>query len=272
MTNWFWWLVLLVLPACGTEVGADPASKIQYAAESANAELNAVATGSKCDAATDAAAPVFAPPAGAAGSTAVALDDPRLVGWASAVVDIDYGENVDEQWKTPERGLGAAQGTSTDVVSLGEGGAITLGFEQPLVDGAGADFCVFENSFSDTFLELGFVEVASNADTFVRFAAYSRVPAAVEAYGTIESTLVDGFAGKYRQGYCTPFDLALLQDRPEVQRGELDLGAIRYVRIRDVVGDGNDLDCADAPIYDPYPTTGGAGFDLDAVAVLEPAQ
>jgi hypothetical protein len=154
-------------------------------------------------------------------------------------------------------------------VSLGEGGIITLGFDTPISDNDGFDFCVFENSFSDTFLELAYVEVASSENRFVRFSARSLVQGPVDAYGTIDATAVSGLAGKYRQGFCTPFDLALLRDRPEVESGEVDLSAIRYVRLRDIVGDGRELDCHSAPIYDPFPTTGGAGFDLDAVAVLK---
>jgi hypothetical protein len=48
----------------------------------------------------------------------------------------------------------------------------------------------------------------------------------------------------------------------------VDLAHISYVRIIDVVGDGNALDCRGEVIYDPYPTGGSAGFDLDAIAVL----
>lgn len=272
MTKWFSWWLILVLPACGAAESADPAGKTAYAAATADATIDGVATGSTCDnAALDDTTP-FSPGAGQPGSSAIALDDPRLVAWASAVVDIDYGASVDDQWKVPERALGKAQGTSTDVVSLGEGGSITLGFAEPIADAVGADFCVFENSFSDTFLEFAFVEVASSADAFVRFTAYSRVAAPVDAYGTIDPTLVDGFAGKYRQGFCTPFDVSSLRDRPEVASGALDLSQIRYIRLRDVIGDGGALDCAATPIYDPYPTTGGAGFDLDAIAVFGSAQ
>jgi hypothetical protein len=261
-------LLLLVLPACATNESDDASRQTQYAAQGTQDDLDTVATGSTCDSPSQASAPGFAPAAGVAGSTAIAKDSASIIAWASQVVDVDYGESVDDQWKAPGRALGPAQGTSTDVVSLGEGGVITLGFDMPITNGVGPDLCVFENSFSDDFLELGYVEVASNEGVFVRFAAYSQVSEPVDAFGTIETTQLDGFAGKYRQGYCTPFDLALLLDRPEVASGALDLSSIRYVRIRDSVGDGRDIDCAGTPIFDPYPTTGGAGFDLDAIAVL----
>jgi len=270
MMKWSWWILLWILPACTSSELVDPAGKSEHATQRTNAQLDAVAVGSTCDSATSVAA-TFAPAAGHPGTTALPIDDPRIVAWANGVLDIDYGAKVDEKWKVPERALGAAQGTSTDVVSLGEGGAITLGFAQPIVDINGPDLCVFENSFSDTFLEFAFVEVASDATVFVRFGAYSRVTSPVDTFGTIDPTLVDGLAGKYRQGFCTPFDLAWLYGRPEVLSGALDLNSIRYVRIHDIVGDGTELDCASAPIYDPYPTTGGAGFDLDGIAVLEAA-
>ncbi len=269
--KWLFLFLLLVLPACGTNPSDDAARQSQYAARSAQDDLDLVATGSTCDSPSKASEASFSPAAGVAGSTAIGKGSATIVAWASRVVDVDYGENVDDQWKVPERALGPAQGTSTDVVSLGEGGVITLGFDKPIAEGAGPDLCVFENSFSDSFLELGYVEVASNEDVFVRFAAYSQVTQAVDPYGTIEPALVDGLAGKYRQGYCTPFDLARLADRPEVTAGALDLSSIRFVRIRDVVGDGREVDCTDSPLFDPYPTSGGAGFDLDAIAVLESA-
>jgi hypothetical protein len=269
--KWFVALSFLVLTACATSEQGKPSDVSPISAEGTLAELDAVATGSECDAEATASAENFAPAAGVAGSTAIAKDNLSIVGWASEVVDVDFGENVTDQWKHPERALGPAEGTSSDVVSLGEGGIITLGFEKPIANGAGFDLCIFENSFSDDFLEFAYVEVASQADRFVRFAAHSRVSAPVASFGTVDPTLVDGLAGKYRQGYCTPFDLSLLADRPEVASGELDLSAIRYVRIRDIIGDGRELDCASNPIYDPYPTTGGAGFDLDAAAVLEQA-
>ena len=43
------------------------------------------------------------------------------------------------------------------VVSLGDGGYALLTFEKPIKNGID-DFAIFENSFSDTFLELGLVD------------------------------------------------------------------------------------------------------------------
>ena len=77
-------------------------------------------------------------------------------------------------------------------------------------------------------------------------------------------TNIDGLAGKYRVGFGTPFDLADLRGVDP----SLNVDRVTHVRIIDVVGDGSSLDSQGDPIYDPYPTVGSAGFDLDGVAAL----
>jgi hypothetical protein len=62
-------------------------------------------------------------------------------------------------------------------------------------------------------------------------------------------------AGKYPATYGTPFDFAWLG-----------LTSVSHVRIIDILGNGETLDADGKPIFDPYPTSGSAGFDLDAVA------
>jgi PEP-CTERM motif len=215
------------------------------------------------------AAGPFAPAAGQAGSTAVSKSDPSIVQWATGYANYLPGSNVDATWKTPEKALGSAQGTSTDVVVLGDSGQITLTFSGSIFNGPGADFAVFENSFTDTFLELGWVEVSSNGTDFFRFANYSFTEAAVGGFGSVDPTNIEGLAGKYRQGFGTPFDLSSLAGTPG-----LDINDVRHVRIVDIVGNGTQFDSYPAefggahPIYDPYPTTGSSGFDLDAVGVM----
>ena len=86
-------------------------------------------------------------------------------------------------------------------------------------------------------------------------------------FGNIDPTDVDGLAGKYRQGFGTPFDLEALASKSAVLSGHVDLMQISHVRIIDIIGDGSRLDGQGEPIYDPYPTTGSAGFDLDAIGV-----
>lgn len=210
----------------------------------------------------------YAPAAGQAGSTAIAKDDSRFKGWAVEVESVRYGQNASDTWRTPENALGPASGQASDVVSLGDGGQITLRFEPSMRNGAGPDFAVFENSFSDTFLELAFVEVSSDAVTFLRFDHVYLGTGPMAAFDTMDPTHISGFAGKYRAGHGTPFDLDDLANRQEVRDGHVDLDAIRYVRIVDVVGDGSERDSFGRAIYDPYPTVDSGGFDLDAVGVL----
>ena len=48
----------------------------------------------------------------------------------------------------------------------------------------------------------------------------------------------------------------------------MDLDRITSVRILDVIGDGGSVDSLGHTVYDPYPTSGSAGFDLDGVGVM----
>lgn len=208
----------------------------------------------------------YAPAVGQPGSTAISMDDISITSWATGYEDYIVGLNVDAVWQTPERALGQAQGTSGDIVSLGEGGLITLTFNDPIINGIGDDFAVFENSFSDTFLELARVEVSSDGTNFFGFSAFSLTPSAIGPFGTIDPTDIDGLAGKYRQGWGTGFDLDLLTDV-----AGLDVFNIGYVRLIDIIGDGSMFDDTAGtpnPIYDPFETVGSAGFDLDAIGVL----
>ena len=209
----------------------------------------------------------YPPAADEFGSHAISKDDPSFVGWASAYVDYMVGDAVDAIWQEPLNALGPAEGTSWDCVALGRGGRITLTFDQVIQNGDGWDFAIFENSFSDFYLELAFVEVSSNGVDFVRFDATSLTVTPVPGFGNIDPTDVDGLAGKYRQGFGTPFDLEELATKSEVLSGNVDLMQITHIRIVDIVGDGSSLDSRSEPIYDPYPTAGSAGFDLDAVGV-----
>ena len=221
----------------------------------------------------------FPPAAGVPGSTALSATDASIVGWANGYIDYLPGASVDAQFQTPARALHAAgnsdggnAGFIFDIVSLGESGAITLAFDPPIANGAGNDFAVFENSFSDSFLELAWVEVSSNGVDFYRFNNVSLTPGSVGAFGTIDTTDIFGYGGKYRGGYGTPFDLQDLVGQPA-----LDTDRVLYVRIVDITGDGSAFDTlpppsGPLPIYDPYPGNGSVGFDLDAVAVLHQAE
>lgn len=216
----------------------------------------------------------FAPPAGQAGSTAISKDTAIISGWATSCT-INRGLR---QINLPDSGYAsvgdgaAAIGPAGDngVVSLGDGGKATLQFAQPISDGEGFDFCVFENSFQDDFLELAFVEVSSDGIHFVRFPATSLIQDTLQtaSFGLTDATKIDGLAGKYRVNFGTPFDLELLKDSSAI-----DIHSITHVRIVDVVGSVDSeyatFDSYHHKINDPWPTNfPSSGFDLDAVAVL----
>ncbi len=153
--------------------------------------------------------------------------------------------------------LGAPKGSghkagSLDVVSLGESGEIVLAFDDWVaIDGPGPDLLVFENAF-DGFIETGEVAVSADgstwhtwpcnaSDTKGIFAGCAGVHAVMSAPGNGVSPVDPEQAGG------DGFDLA-----------DLGLKAIRYVRVRDSG-------------LNQYLMPSG-GFDLDAVAVLHPAE
>lgn len=206
----------------------------------------------------------YSPAAGQPGSDAVPMDSEDIVAWATGWSHIEYGEDVADEWKIPGRATGPATGDSADVVSLGRGGHITLTFLRGIRNGNGPDFVIFENAHSDTFLELAFVQVSSDDINYFQFPTRSLTRHPVSEYGQVDPTQIDGFAGKFRQGYGVPFDLEDLRGVSPL----LDVENITHVRLVDVPGDGSVLDSFDSPIYDPYPTTGSAGFDLDAVGII----
>ncbi len=229
---------------------------------------------------------------GAVGSdntTAIHMSSNAIVSWADGYTNMVYGIDVGETWKTPEKALGMAVGNSFDVVSLGRGGHITLTFSEGISDRGGFDFAVFENAVNDTFLELAWVEVSSDGTTFTRFPNFSLTGGSVGAFGSVSPTALHGYGGKYRQGYGTPFDLSELH----IVKNAIDVGAhnfttayitsftntyaaldfdsVQFIRLVDVVGDGNDLDVEGYAIYDPYSTFDSVGFDLEAVGVINSA-
>ncbi|MGC8866029.1 MAG: T9SS type A sorting domain-containing protein [Bacteroidales bacterium] len=218
----------------------------------------------------------YPPAAGQAGSTAVRNDSSIIVAWAThcevvrGPMDISSPEGGLASFGTPESALGFAEGNPTGVVSLGDGGSATLTFDGLIYNGPGPDFVVFENGFSDNFLEIAFVEVSSNGEDFFRFPAVSLTDTTqqVGSFGTLDPTKLHNLAGKYRAGFGTPFDLEELRDIPG-----LDVNAISHVKIMDAIG------CTQCPyatrdaqghlINDPWPTPfPSSGFDLDGVGVI----
>ncbi len=218
----------------------------------------------------------FAPAAGQPGSTAIHMDSSVIVAWA---MDIEV-ERGYQDISNPSAGmasfglnqfaLGHAWGDGITVVSLGDGGAATLTFPGLIYNGVGPDFAVFENGFADNYMEFAHVEVSSDGINFFRFPSISETQVSNQlsnaSFG--DCRYVHNLAGKYRQGYGTPFDLEDLADTPG-----LDLNAISHIRLIDVVGSiissFGTTDSQGNLINDPFPTPfESGGFDLDAIGVI----
>ena len=221
----------------------------------------------------------FAPAAGQPGSTAMAKDSSAFVAWATGGTITRGYQQIDDislglaDHGTIEMAFGPADGVTTNVVSLGDGGQITLTFDRPIVNGEGNDFAIFENGLLDTFLELGFVEVSSDGEHFVRFPSYSETPTNVQvhSFGSVDPRNVHNLAGKYRVGFGTPFDLSDLADSTGI-----DLNNITHVRIIDVVGSINpayaSYDSQGRIINELFPTPfASSGFDLNGIGVIHQA-
>lgn len=220
-------------------------------------------------------------PPGYPGTTAVNKDSSVFYAWASTcwvtrgyvnIADTDflYNNSNRASYGNVFMATGKPDGL---VLSLGDGGMATLAFDTVISDQAGWDFAVFENAFSDGFLELAFVEVSSDGINFVRFPSVSltQTQQQVATFDTLDTRKIYNLAGKYRLNYGTPFDLYQLRDSSRV-----DIHHIIQIRIIDVVGCIEDVyaryDSQNHKINDPWPTpfdTGG--FDLDAVGLLHNA-
>lgn len=222
----------------------------------------------------------YAPPANETGTTAISKDDQSISGWATGIEVIrgyltieDQSYEVDGTNKVtfgePTNALGSATGNAADVVSLGDSGVAVLTFAQPITNGPGFDFAVFENSFSHDYLEFAHVEVSSDGEHYVRFPSHSEVQTNVQihGFGLTDARRINNLAGKYIGGYGTPFDLEELKDSIGIN-----IDSISHVKLIDVVGSigsGGTRDSYGNLINEPFTTpyeTGG--FDLDGVAVI----
>ena len=202
-----------------------------------------------------------------------------MTGWATAVDDLVRGP-VDiaapagplASHGLPAHVLGAATGGPADILSLGDGGSITVFLADGISNGPGDDFAVFENGFIDfngLFAELAYVEVASNGVDFAEFESHTVNTLSLSGFDYLDPTDYDGFAGRHEALFGTGFDLASLAFDPLVQSGAVDVTDVRYVRITDVIGDGSTTDSFGNALYDPYSTPfATGGFDLDAVGII----
>lgn len=216
----------------------------------------------------------FAPPAGQTGTTAMYKDSSAFIAWVTGCTIIRGYQDISDtslgfaSFGDSTSAFGIA-GT-TGIVSLGDGGSAILTFAQPITNEAGYDFAVFENAFSDTFLELAFVEVSSDGINYYRFPATSNTQDTlqIDGFGSVDASFINNLAGKYRALYGTPFDLQELSS----QAG-LDITHVTHVKIVDAVG------CIQ-PAYATHDMNGkklnelwstpfpSSGFDLDAVGVI----
>ncbi len=184
------------------------------------------------------------------------------------------------------RGGGTGSG-SLDVLTLGVGGDVTLGFDVVLTDGPGADFSVFENGLvfsGGVFTETCFVEVSTDGATFARFPVKYDGPSApigpfdVLPFGTfaglaggapvqanVDTNSIDPFDPVVSGGEA--FDLADLAQEPEVVSGAVDLASIHFVRLVDMVA-LVDVDGRGRVMQD---SGGDSGCDMDALAVIQHA-
>lgn len=190
------------------------------------------------------------------------LRDPSALPYGRELVAFDPGEGAGfGSDKLPEIVLGPPKGRgtnagSTDVLSLGAGGTVVLGFSGAIVDQAGPDFVVFENAFFASgeptvpFAELGAVAVSTDAQSWHELACDpagagpGRYPGCA---GWNPVHLYDPFAAIPIAVETTggdAFDLA-----------DFGVQSARYVRVRDLNGGG------EAPTR---------GFDLDAIGVIHP--
>lgn len=245
--------------------------------------------------------------------------NPVFQGWASRVVDYSPADDpsLDAQWKNPQMALGQIYKVNPNmpatkdrvptleyaVVSLGElskqqiadgakPGSITLGFDMKITNGAGYDFAVFENGFSDganlIFMELAYVEVSTDGINFARFPSVSLndyLPDDYEnwgdeqvalAYGQRDATNVHNLAGKHvnhgDESWGTGFDLEDLVHDDLVVNGIVDLNNINFIRLVDIPGTGEFKDGTvpepGNPIFDPWQTYGSGGFDLAGIGII----
>lgn len=211
----------------------------------------------------------------AAPATAAVVAPAQIAEWATEVVQLTRGPQ-----DIANPGLGLATAGSTEsalgardggVVSLGDGGSITLSFAKAIFDGPGDDFAVFENGFASgslVFAELAFVSVSSNGVDWLEFPSRYDGAGPIGAFGAVDPATVHNLAGQYAAPNGTGFDLSDLT-AAAASGGAVDLNAIRFVRLVDVVGNGSTTDSFGNPVYDPYPTGfASGGFDLDAIGAI----
>ncbi len=172
----------------------------------------------------------------------------------------------------PPEGAGLYAG-SLDVVSLGGGGSIVVGFGgNAIVDGPGPDFIVFENPFfygqGKRYAEPGEVAVSDDGVTWTAFPCTDTTQDPPDGgWGTTRCAGINPVLSSTTSG-VSPFDVANAGG-DAYDLAELGVAHARYVRIRNIV----------ASEWCPAPDAGVDGglvptmngFDLDAIAIVNAA-
>jgi hypothetical protein len=201
------------------------------------------------------------PANGADGGTALSDASGPDLPYATEVVDFAPGEGAGYgKSKLPDVVLGPPSGRgpskgSLDVLSLGMGGEIVLGFgERAIIDGPGPDFIVFENAFfaqGDTsmpYAEPGEVSVSKDGRHWLTFPCddvgdgKGRFPGCAGVSPTLEFDAQAVVPLDVRETGGDAFDLA-----------DVGVSEAHFIRIRDLSAE------AIAP---------SAGFDLDAIGLV----
>ena len=222
----------------------------------------------------------FAPQAGFSGTTAIHKDSSIIATFANYKLNGKGIDLIRGYQNALDTNLGYASIGSADslflspqgyMLSLGDGGSITIELPYPVINGPGPDFVVFENGFpfsSDSFfLELAFVEVSTDGKTFHRFISFSKTDTLeqIGPFGGLKAHHLHNLAGKYIMPFGVPFDLSELSDSIN--------GPVTHLRITDVVGsiltEIGSRDYAGNLINDPWPTPfPSSGFDLHAIGYI----
>jgi len=196
------------------------------------------------------------------------------------------GESGATEALGPPSGAGLFSG-SIATATLGVGGSVTLEFAGHCVNGPGTDLLVCENPFlvagtSDSFAETCFVEVSSDGAHFARFpVSYTGLPGPFLPYTGAPMAWYGGLAG-VRPVLANPplgpdpldvvhaggdaFDLSSLLDHPAVLAGDVNLDAIRWVRMLDIET-GLATDDQGVPIWDCGIDTSSSA-DIDALVAV----
>lgn len=248
-------LVLLVCGGCGSEdpaVSAEPDSGIDLNGDASFVDV-AEPDGDKPR--TD---------GGFVGPDGGVLREDRFI---TNVVSVTYGEcagfglpDMPNIIKGPPVGAGDLAG-SFDVVSLGIGGEIVLSVEpNAIIDGPGADFIVFENAFfasgnpNQPAADPGEISVSEDGVTWKTF---SCVP---PEGGSTDYGQCAGWHPVYSapDNGISPFDVAKAGGEA-YDLATVGLTKAKFIRIKD----RSSSNCTGI-----VPKPNNAGFDLDAIAVV----